>query len=142
MSTTEQARDDKDHQLVKVAGYLLMALILFAALELASYGVCKYLSRYGVFFNRSIIKQDYHSYLNKRDLQLGWLPRLAHVYGARPDPSNFSQSRPCIDVYGDSFTWGHEVGDSEAWPAVMSESYSSVELETSELAGTEPIRLI
>src|SRR5262249_47154185 len=32
-----------------------------------------------------------------------------------------SNARPCLDVYGDSFTWADEVGDRDTWSARLSD---------------------
>ena len=40
--------------------------------------------------------------------------------GARIDHSSFKNSEQCVDVYGDSFTWGHTKGEY-SWPSVLSE---------------------
>ena len=63
--------------------------------------------------------QSYNKYLNIRDSEFGWDSPNQDKYGARIDRSNFKNSQPCIDVYGDSFTYGHP-NEVYAWPSQLS----------------------
>ena len=82
-----------------------------------------FLSRNGIFFDKAIIQQNYREYLRVRDPVLGWGPlaKAVDLFGARRDLSTYSNSRPCLDVYGDSFTWGDEVADKDAWATLLSD---------------------
>jgi len=68
---------------------------------------------------------DYPTYLAERDPVLGW-PRPGSygegelsASGTRVDPGMGDTAAPCVAVYGDSFTWGDEVGPADAYPAVL-----------------------
>jgi len=108
---------------VLAAAYALFFLLLLLFVEAMSFFAVRYLSGRGVFFDKTIIKQNYAEYLRRRDPLLGWRPLANAVdsFGARKDFSAYSDSAPCLDVYGDSYTWGYEVSDREAWPALLSD---------------------
>jgi hypothetical protein len=103
--------------------YAVSIALLFLVVELMSKFATSYLSGLGIFFNKAIIQQDYREYLRVRDPVLGWvtLGNAVDAFGARRDFSAYSSSRPCIDVYGDSFTWGSEVRDEDAWAGRLSD---------------------
>ena len=116
MSLTKQAKPSKN---ILMVGYGLLILVFWLLLEFASYVIEKNYFP-GVFFDKSLITQPYDQYLKVRNAKLGWLPRATDGYGARVDTSEFSETKPCVDVYGDSFTWGGEVEDNFAWPTLLS----------------------
>ena len=101
-------------------GILGVVFVLIALLELSSYVLLRVLTSKSVVFDRQNITQDYGEYLAARNLQLGWLNKDADNHGARRDSSGFAREGPCVDVYGDSFTYGNEVRDEEAWPSLLS----------------------
>lgn len=60
------------------------------------------------------------TYLAERNPELGWGPSLTPTgrvkeLSPRPDPL-LSTGAACASTYGDSFTWGDEAGDLEAYP--------------------------
>ncbi len=70
--------------------------------------------------------ERYQDYLARRDPLLGWptetwLAEYADERGARRSPDNpaYQGARPCIALYGDSFTFSDEVGDADAWGNVL-----------------------
>ncbi len=77
-----------------------------------------------LFLIKKKITQSYDVYLKKRDKLLGWDTfdgkDNLDKYAARVDRSSFTNSKPCIDVYGDSFTYGHE-NEVYSWPSQLSE---------------------
>ena len=99
---------------------LILFIILFI-IEFSSFFIIKILSHKGVFFEKKIITQSYDEYLKIRDPILGWNHNNTDYYGARIDKSNFSKSKICADVYGDSFTYSLDVADIDAWPSKLSE---------------------
>ena len=107
--------------------YFLLFLVLLLFIEVTAYLTCNFLSKYAVFYNPSLIKQDYLDYLSKRDIILGWPNRsifgLNDEYdydGGRISPAYSSKFKPCISLYGDSFTWSEEVDNDHAWGNILS----------------------
>lgn len=98
--------------------YIFFILLL---IELFAYFLVKILNNKAVFYNQSQVKQSYDDYMKVRDHLLGWKNNNPDYYGARIDKSNFSKSKICIDMYGDSFTYGLEVENNDAWPSKLSE---------------------
>jgi len=99
---------------------LYIFFILFL-IEFFSYLAIKTLSDKAIFYNQSQVNQSYDNYIKVRDSLLGWKNNNSDNYGARIDKSNFSKYKTCIDMYGDSFTYGLEVEDIDAWPSKLSE---------------------
>ena len=100
--------------------YFFLILLIFIFLELLSYFTCKFfLTKVAAVFDKNMITQSYNKYLNIRDSEFGWDSPNQDKYGARIDHSNFKNSQPCIDVYGDSFTYGHP-NEVYAWPSQLS----------------------
>jgi hypothetical protein len=99
--------------------FILFILVAFVALvELLSFFASKYLAKAGVFYDSSILKQNYDVYLRVRDPYVGW-PESDKRNSTRFDPNFPSGSKPCVSVFGDSFTFSDEVADADAWPAVL-----------------------
>jgi hypothetical protein len=103
--------------------YVVSIALLFIVVEVMSILATRYLSRSGIFFDKGIIQQSYSEYLRVRDPTLGWGPpaHAVDAFGARKDSSAYSNSHSCLDVYGDSFTWGGEVRAEDAWAARLSD---------------------
>lgn len=101
--------------------FFFYILFLFFLIELFSYFLVKFLIKKSVFYEPSYIKQSYEDYINVYDPVLGWKNKNGDVYGARFDGSNFSNSSPCVDVYGDSYTYSYEVNDIDAWASKLSD---------------------
>ena len=97
-----------------------LILLLFAVAEGFSYLVLQEFSKSGIVYDRKTIDRSYQDYLERRDATLGWLPGERDSLGARPDPSLPPDSSACLEAYGDSFTWGDEVGHAEAWGSLLS----------------------
>lgn len=103
--------------------YLLLVIFLLFFVEILSYLISKFfLSDVGVFFDKKKITQDYNKYLDIRASKLGWDQKKNNLdhYMARTDLSSYKDSKPCVDVYGDSFTYGHD-NPKYAWPSQLSE---------------------
>ena len=66
-------------------------------------------------------------YFAQRDPDLGWPPRDVlgteqyDATGARPLPSFPQSARPCVAVYGDSYTYSSHVGPADAWSNLVAE---------------------
>ena len=74
----------------------------------------------------SVSRSDFESYLENRHPELGWpgkdgFPLNLTPTGARQSPANerLAENPVCLSLYGDSFTYGTEVGDSEAWSNLL-----------------------
>jgi hypothetical protein len=114
---------------------LTIALILFAAMEGASYLVAKFILPTSVIFQPSYFAEDkakleviYKDYLEFRNPITGWPSKEDEesgrdASGSRINP-NFSYNEGadnCISIYGDSYTWSSEVTRKYAWSTVLSE---------------------
>ena len=73
-----------------------------------------------------VSRSDFESYLENRHPDLGWpgkdgFPLDLTPAGARQSPANdkLAESPVCLSLYGDSFTYGSEVGNSEAWSNLL-----------------------
>lgn len=121
---------------------LVIIFVCLLLLEISSFIVGKYLIPDSLTFNPSFSAAEqakltdiYGEYLELRDPILGWPSKdnsgwqpSRDKYGNRTSPGsrlgpNDSDEPPdfCISAYGDSFTWGAEVGGAEAWPYVLQE---------------------
>ena len=109
---------------LKIVHYFIIIIIVLSTTELLSFGVLNFLqNKYGVFaYDDQRIKETRLKSFSHYDEKIGWVPRNVDNYGARTDTSNFSDSPPCIEMYGDSFTESAEVEKEFAWPNLISES--------------------
>ena len=115
----------------KIIFYFILYGILFLIVEIAAY---KFLKSYqggdvAIVYDPDLTATDgYEEYLEIRDDLLGWPAKERNKkhgldeIGARvsttfPD----AQAKSCISVFGDSFTFGDEVGDEAAWPNVLAQ---------------------
>src|SRR5262249_24657299 len=62
-----------------------------------------------------------------RDINLGWVwpppppsGQNTAADGARHDPVFPFDARPCLSLFGDSFTWSDGVADNDAWGSILS----------------------
>jgi hypothetical protein len=114
--------------------YSIPIIILAILLEAGSYLAIWMMHKKGVFYYQSnVTLKEYEDYLNKRDNVIGWPSPWAagsrlsggeyldktgsRLIPALPDPDKFPA---CVSLYGDSFTWGAEVDDAQAWSNVLS----------------------
>ena len=115
---------------ISVIGCTFIIVVLIGSVEILSLLSLQYyiIPRDGAIFYRlpSINKIDFDHYLQRRDPFLGW-PSLAQngakVFdssGARPSPAFPKPGSECIALYGNSFIYGEEVGDADAWGNVLS----------------------
>lgn len=76
----------------------------------------------GVFWRTaSFSEEELEEAFRNRDPELGWptpeflaSDRYDEV-GARPSPAFPVRTRPCVAAFGDSFTYGQEASDDDAW---------------------------
>jgi hypothetical protein len=97
--------------------YAVMLAIVFVCIEIVSFVAITLTKPLGVFYDPSMVTQNYDEYLKKRDINLGWGPSPAD--GARHDPVFPIDSRPCVSLFGDSFTWSTGVADKDAWGSIL-----------------------
>jgi len=108
--------------------YGILVLAALVPIELASAVAGRVLAARGLFYVTPDL-DDFDEYLALRDPLLGW-PRPSafgqqeyDATGARvsprfPDPAS---APSCVTTFGDSFTWGDEVGPEHAYPNVLSD---------------------
>ncbi len=115
---------------VQLMGLTLICVILVAALELISYIGIEFLikprANYLIYDPDSQNSTGYADYLVKRHPILGWpSPKgfgqeKRDLNGARRSPAYPQSGATCVSIYGDSFAWGDEVDDENAWPNLLS----------------------
>ncbi len=117
---------------VRILGCLIIFFSLFLLSEVISLYVISNVPRAAKLFYSPprIDAAQLQAYLKVRDPILGW-PRIDgggpfhfDSIGARPDPTFPNAKNPCISVYGDSFTYGEEVNNTEAWAHRLSQKLS------------------
>jgi hypothetical protein len=123
---------------------LFTAILVVAfgiAIEFAAFVVGRYVITDSLIFDphfsraeQTALLEQYEEYLEIRDPVLGWPPTKnkgwqpkRDQFGARLTPDSRKSLTPngtrkeyCTSAYGDSFTWGAEVGGDESWPYVLS----------------------
>lgn len=116
---------------LKVAALLAALAVMLLLLELTSAAALKlyiHPNDRSAFYEPPVIERErYELYLRQRDPVLGW-PFRANPdgsklddAGSRPIPSFPEPGNECVSTFGDSFTYGDEVGHAEAWSNVLSE---------------------
>ena len=108
--------------------YAITTFLVLLVVESISYFAIQVLSRADVvFYYPSNITQLYSDYLTKRDEYLGWPSSTQFLHsnefasdGSRIDIQYAPDVKPCVSVFGDSFTWGDGVPHEQAWGAVLS----------------------
>jgi hypothetical protein len=105
--------------------WLVLAAVVVIPLELLGFAAGKVLARAGLIYDPAPV-QDYARYLARRDPLLGWPSQEnfgrgeydasgSRIVPAFPDPSAGS----CVALFGDSFTWSHDVGPEDAYGNVL-----------------------
>jgi lysophospholipase L1-like esterase len=94
--------------------YTVLILLILICVEILSFVTSIELRRSGVLYDPSLVTQNYADYLAKRDAKLGWRRPTT-----RTDPDFPIAMQPCVSLFGDSFTWGSEVADRDAWGAIL-----------------------
>lgn len=96
--------------------FCVVACCLFAGLlELISLLAIQF-TPIGSFYFRPPDASTYAVYIRSRSPRLGW-PRIENEFAVRPSPASsaFPESVDSFAVFGDSFTFGEEVSDEDAW---------------------------
>ncbi len=106
-----------------IISYLIIIVINILCIESIAYCLGKYLETKGVLYKAQETFDDFDNYLKNRHPVLGWISQKdVDAHGSRlipayPDPTKFTA---CVSLYGDSFTWGAEVDNEDAWSNVLS----------------------
>ena len=112
-----------------VFGYLAIALLTLTIVEVSAYifGRTYLLVRvpFLLYAAPSIDHVTWQHYMEVRDPVLGW-PSSQALHdehydrsGSRPVPAFPRPGNECVTLYGDSYTYGAEVSDEEAWGNVL-----------------------
>lgn len=105
---------------------LLLAFIVVVPIEVLSFAACMMLQRAGLMWTPPDL-DGYEAFFEARDPLLGWpspttpleAPFAADRTRADPGFPNVEEAPPCAATFGDSFTWGDEVGPAESYAAVL-----------------------
>ena len=94
--------------------WLVLLVVLAVLLEVAAWLGCRALTARGIFYQPRP-DADFASYLKQRHPVLGWPG--GHDFSPRRAPESERRAeRPAlVSLYGESFTFGSEVSDDEAW---------------------------
>jgi hypothetical protein len=113
---------------VRIAAGVLV-LVVLAALAEASLALLpriagKDLLRGILYFPPEVTRAQYERYLTVRDPVVGWPARGLGAEGQlvpRPSPAFPEPGEWCVTLYGESFTYGDEVSDAEAWGNLLAQ---------------------
>jgi len=115
-------------RLAELWKYLFLVVVTLVPIEVASAIAGRMLAARGLFYVTPDLA-DWADYLERRDPLLGWPPPSAFgqqaydATGSRPIPRFPDPARTpdCVATFGDSFTFGDEVGPEHAYPNVLSD---------------------
>jgi hypothetical protein len=96
-------------------GLRLALLVLLAALlEAAAWLGCRALTARGIFYQPQP-GADFAGYLQRRHPVLGWPAGDRFIPRRAPESERRADQPALVSLYGESFTFGSEVSDDEAW---------------------------
>jgi hypothetical protein len=101
----------------RIVMYAVMLAIVFLGVEFVSFVTITLSKPSGVFYDPSMVTQNYEEYLKRRDTNLGWGPSLPDA--TRHDPVFPIDTPLCLSLFGDSFTWSTGVADEDAWGSIL-----------------------
>ena len=102
--------------------FFVRLVLVLVGIELGCALAFNIVSKHINFFDaKSLIASDsaFQGAYSVFDPLLGWKFKRDTKFGERPVPTNFSHD--IISVYGDSFAFGDEVQDDEAWSYKLSQ---------------------
>lgn len=113
---------------VRIAAGVLV-LVVLAALAEASLALLPRIAGKGLlrgilYFPPEVTRAQYERYLAVRDPVVGWPARGLGTEGQpvpRPSPAYPGTGEWCVTLYGDSFTFGDDVSDADAWGNVLAQ---------------------
>ncbi len=126
------ATDSSQHS-ARVAryGYVAIAILAIGLVELATYTVSRmYLLQripFLLYVPPHIDREGWRQYIEERDPVLGWPSKAALASadhdpsGSRPVPAYPTPGDECVTLYGDSYTYGSEVSDADAWGNILAQ---------------------
>jgi len=125
LSNTDQLPADRRRR-VKIIGNVFIALLLLATVELGSYVALRFgiLPKVPNLFYvppPKINKEIHNLYYQYLHPVVGWATEIPEEkrysidIESRPNMVFPDETNACLSIYGDSFTFGDEVSDEEAW---------------------------
>lgn len=107
--------------------YSIMLALLLAIIETTAWVASGFLIQMGLML-APLDDDGYDDYMRRRDPALGW-PSVSDIGkkefdadGTRVSPAfPYSGGTGCVSLFGDSFTWGDEVGPEHAYGNVLAE---------------------
>ena len=94
--------------------WLGLVLVLAGVLELIAWLGCRVLTAHGIFYQPQP-EAKFAEYLARRHPVLGWPAGEAFVPRRAPESERRADKPALVSLYGESFTFGSEVSDDEAW---------------------------
>ena len=122
----------------RIVMYAVMLAIVFLGVEFVSFVTITLSKSSGVFYDPSMVTQNYDEYLKRRDTNLGWGPSLPDA--TRHDPVFPIDTPLCLSLFGDFFTWSTGVADEDAWGPYLLPSLNAAWLILASV-DTAPTRL-
>lgn len=108
---------------MKRAAFVALAVcVSLAAVELISFAASRILARHYQFFDPETLvltDAEVQRVATRFDARLGWAMGFATPHGERPQARALGNTLAA--AYGDSFTFGDEVGDAETWQHHLAE---------------------
>lgn len=100
---------------------ILLLLVLAVTEAMAAAGTWFLVKRHLMAYIPAFSDAQIAHFFEHREPRLGWGPPtdstgLVHVTTPRPDPASAPGAPACISVYGDSFTFGDDVGPDQSYP--------------------------
>ena len=116
----------------RLAAYGLFLGVTAVCAEVGAYSICRFVVQRAqpdlLYAPPVIDRAQWERQLRIRDPLLGWpttdaLNSPRHdASGARPSPQFPESDGACVSLYGDSFVYGDEVSDSQAWGNLLAKS--------------------
>jgi hypothetical protein len=119
-----QEAPSRPSRTVAYVAYGLFVLILWSIAEVGLAFLPSFFNPHAIvnlfYIPPNISPNEYEHYLSVRDPNLGWPSPLSNAEnldatGARISPAFSAPGTECVSLYGDSFTFGSEVNNEQAW---------------------------
>ena len=94
--------------------WLGLVLVLAGVLELIAWLGCRVLTAHGIFYQPQP-EAKFAEYLARRHPVLGWPAGEGFTPRRAPESERRADKPALVSLYGESFTFGSEVSDDEAW---------------------------
>jgi len=109
---------------VRLVAYIALTTFFIILIEVTSYLMLNIVqSNYvNLIFQKDTITKVFVENTPGFHPVLGWVPfKEVDGFEARIDSSKYNATEPCMEMYGDSFTWGDQVNKEYAWPTKVGE---------------------